>query len=171
MRSKVKAFIVVVGVLLVVTAIALIISGRGPLYGKAAEDNWVPNMLGVWGQESGAGYHFEDVTDPNCMPQYYEFTTSEGYMYITYQTGRVFAGEWNGRKLAGVILQDRTVSIQGFEPSEHRFFMTGKITGSGGKLQIEGWAHDFDDFGRPPIGGAGKDKGMGSGYGRLVKVN
>ena len=169
MRSKVKASIVVVGVLLVVTAIALIIISRGPLYGQAARDNWVPNMLGVWAPESGANYIFDDVTNPNCMPQYVEYTTAEGYVYITHQTGRVFAGAWNGRKLTGVILQDRTVSIQVFEPSEHRFFMTAKIKGSEGKLQIEGYSHDFNDFGLPEPGG--KDKGMGSGYGRLVKVN
>jgi len=169
MRTKVKAFIAVVGVLLVVTAISLIIISRGSLYGKAANDNWIPDMTGWWATERAATYTFDDVTDPTCMPVYIEGVSyPEGVFHITVQTGRVFAGTWEGgRKLTGVILPDRTVSMQAFEPSELRFFITGRLTKSGGTLQLEGYAHGFNDFGLPANG----DKNMYSGYGRLVKVD
>ncbi|MFC2169969.1 hypothetical protein ACFLRM_05340, partial [Acidobacteriota bacterium] len=61
MKTKVKTFFAVVGVLVVVTAISLIIISRGPLYGQAGDDNWVPDMIGTWTGEA-AGYLFLDVT-------------------------------------------------------------------------------------------------------------
>ena len=71
---------------------------------------------------------------------------AEGYLWITHQTGRVFAGTWETgedpdlvvRKMAGVTLPDRTVSMQAFETSEFRIFITGRMTKSGGTLQISG---------------------------------
>lgn len=170
MGSKAKAFIVVLGVLLVVTAIALIIISRRPLYGQAKEENWIPNMVGTWEREGGAAYYFDDVTDPGSIPQYVEFSTAdpEGrYLHIMYQTGRVFAAEWNGRKMAGVIMQDRTVVIQMFEPSENRFFITGKIMGSGAKPRMEGYVYQFNDFGIRP----NPDKSMSIGYATMSKID
>ncbi len=183
MKTKVKTFFAVVGVLLVVTAISLII-GRGPLYGQAENDNWVPNMIGTWGMSEGVGYYFEDVTDPACIPKYTVSSLdpdpeAEGYLHITHQTGRVFAGTWwSGsdpdvvvRKLSGVMLPDRTVSIQAFETSEYRIFITGRMTKSGGTLQISGYAHSFDDINHshgpydPYLGT------MSSGYAQLIKID
>jgi hypothetical protein len=169
MRTKVKAIIAIGGVLLVITAISLVIVVRGPLYGKATNDNWVPDMIGEWATERAAIYTFEDVTDPTCTPVYIEGVSyPEGVIHITEQTGRVFAGKWEGgHKVTGVILPDRTVSMQEFEPSELRFFITGRLTKSGDALQISGYSHMFDDFGISPD----SDKMMASTYGRLVKVN
>ena len=169
MRNKVKSFIAVVGVLLVVTVISLIIISRGPLYGKAGNDNWVPNMIGVWATERAAMYFFEDVTDLTCMPVYIEVVSDpEDYITITHQTGRVFAGTWGDRgKLTGIIMKDRTVSMQMFELSELRCFLTARMTKSGGTLQLEGYSHGFDDFGLPGNG----DMNIFSGYGRLVKID
>lgn len=170
MRAKVKTFIAVVGVMLIVTAISIIIISRGPLYGKEGEDNWVPDMIGVWTGEM-AQHYFVDVTDPTETPNYIEeSSTSEEDWHITHQTGRVFAGTFGvstERKLTGVIMEDRTVSIQMFWESETRIFFTGMMTKSGGARQISGYFHYFDDF-NP--GGTG-DKWMGSGYGRFVKVD
>lgn len=166
MRSKVKAFIAVIGVLLVVTAISLIIISRGPLYGKAAEDNWVPDLIGEWTGEAAIYFYF-DVTDPTETPKYAEAPLAHDFA-ITHQTGRVFAGTWDETKVAGVMLPDRTVSIQFLEPPERRCFMIGRITKSGGALQISGFWHFFDDFGLPS--GTG-DKWMGGGYVLLVKVD
>ena len=169
MRTKVKTFIAVVGVLLVVTAISLIIFSRGPIYGKAAEDNWVPDLIGVWTGE-GAGYGFLDVTVPYLQPVYFEGPIENG-LEITHQTGRTFAGEWGSDdggdrfKLTGVIMPDRTVSIQLFEPSEERHFITGRITRSGGTLQISAYGHFFDDFHYE------SETMMSSGYGQFTKVN
>lgn len=166
MRTKVKAFIVVVGVLLVVTAISLIIFSRGPIYGLAAEDNWVPDLTGEWTGEGAIQFYF-DVTDATETPKYAEAPFAHNFA-ITEQTGRVFAGIWDGTKVAGVMLPDRTVSIQFFEPPERRAFMIGRMTKSEGALQISGIWYFFDDFGLPT--GAG-NKWMGSGYARLVKVD
>ncbi len=169
MRTKVKTFIAVVGVMLIVTAISLIIFSRGPLYGQDAEDNWIPDMIGVWTGE-GAAYGFLDVTEPYLQPWYFEGLYENG-LEITHQTGRIFAGEWGSDdggdrfKLTGVIMPDRTVSIQLFEPSEERHFITGRITRSRGSLQISGYGHFFDDF---HLDG---QKMMASGYGQFTKVN
>jgi len=170
MRSRVKAFIVVLGVLLVVIAAALITISRRPLYGQAEEENWIPNMVGVWERVSGAAIYFADVTDPSSMPQYVELTTGdpEGrYFHIMQQNGRLFDAEWDGRKMAGVIMQDRTVFIQMFEPSENRFFITGKIMGSGAKPRLEGYSYHFADFGI----GSDSDKSMSIGYASMVKID
>ena len=51
MKNKVKTFFAVVGVLMVITAISLIVISRGPLYGQAENDNWVPDMIGWWAVE------------------------------------------------------------------------------------------------------------------------
>jgi len=91
MRTKVNAFIAVVGVLLVVTAISLIIFSRGPIYGQAAEDNWVPDLTGNW-DSPGTGYSYHDVIEyPPWEPDYYPEASlsDEGYVIITRQTGRV----------------------------------------------------------------------------------
>jgi len=166
MRTKVKAFIAVVGVLLVVTAISLVIFSRGPIYGQAEEDNWVPNLIGEWTGEAAIQFYF-DVTDAAETPKYAEAPLEHNFA-ITHQTGMVFAGTWNGTKVAGVMLKDRTVSIQFFEPPERRAFMIGRITKSEGSLQISGIWYFFDDFGLPT--GVG-NKWMGNGYARLVKVD
>lgn len=170
MRTKVKTFIAVVGVMLIVTAISIIIISRGPLYGKEGEDNWVPDMIGVWTGEL-AQHYFMNVDDASETPNYIEeSTTPEENWHITHQTGRIFAGTYGvsgERKLTGVIMEDRTVSIQMFWESETRIFITGKMTKSGGVLQISGYFHFFDDF---LFGGTG-DKWMGSGYGRFVKAD
>lgn len=168
MRTKAKAFIAVISVVLIVTAISIIIISRGPLYGKEGEDNWVPDMTGVWTGEMAQQY-FEDVTNPTEMPNYIEeSSTPEENWRITHQTGRVFAGTFgvsDERKLTGVIMEDRTVSIQMFWESETRIFFTGMMTKSGGALQISGYFHYFDDFDPSGTG----DKWMGSGYIRLFK--
>ena len=169
MRTKVKAFITVVGVLLVVTAISLIIFSRGPIYGQAAEDNWVPDLTGEWIGEA-TGYAYEDVLEyPTEEPEYYPEASlsDDGNIFITHQRGRVFAGiyELGDGKLTGVILPDRTVSIQFFEFSETRMFFTGRMTKSGGALQISGYVHMFDDFGLPE-----HNTEMGSAYVQLIKV-
>ena len=170
MKTKVKAFIAVVGITLIVTAISIIIISRGPLYGEAAEDYWVPDMTGVWTGEL-AQYYFEDVTDASETPNYIEeFSTPEENWHITDQTGSVFAGTVGvsgERKLTGVIMKDRTVSIQMFWESETRIFITGRITKSRRALQISGYVHYFDDFDPSGTG----DKWMGSGYFRFFKVD
>ena len=169
MRTKVKAIIVVGGVLLVITVISLIIILRGPLYGEAADDNWVPNLIGEWIGEA-RGYAYEDVTEwPMETPEYFagESLSDDGNIFITHQTGQVFAGtfEEGGGVFSGVIMKDRTVSIQFFELSEFRLFFTGRMTKSGGTLQMSGYVHAFDDL--QPEG----DSEMASGYVRLFKVN
>ena len=169
MRFKVKVFITVIVVLMVVTAISLVIISRGPLYGQAENDNWVPNMIGTWTGE-GAGYVFFDVTQPASEPVYFE-GPGDRDLVITHQIGRTFAGSFssgdggNRFKLTGVIMPDRTVSIQYFESSEERHFYTGRLTKSEGMLQISGYMQFFDDFRED------SDKMMASTYGRLVKVN
>lgn len=169
MRIKVNAFIAVVGVVLVVTSTGFIIS-RGPLYGQAEENNWIPDLIGAWLGES-AQYYFEDVTDPTETPNYIiESSTPEEAWHITDQTGRIFAGTVGlsgERKLTGVILPDRTVSIQMFWESETRIFFTGRMTKSGDEPQISGYFHYFDDLDPSGTG----DKWMGSGYIRVVKVD
>ncbi len=170
MKTKVKAFIAVVGVLLVVTAISLIIFSRGPIYGQAAEDNWVPDMIGEWNSELVA-YAYDDVIVLPQEPEYLagESLSDDGNIFITHQRGRVFAGtfEMGYGVLTGVIIKDRTVSIQFFELSEWRGFVTGRMTKSGGTLQISGYVHGFDDFGIRPD----SDTTMGSGYVRLFKID
>jgi len=170
MRTKVKAIIAVGGVLLVITAISLIIIVRGPLYGKASNDNWVPDLIGVWTGE-GACYVFMDVTEPYLQPEHYFEGLFENGLKITQQNGRVFAGEWgfgeegDRFKLTGVIMPDRTVSIQLFEPSEERHFITGRLKRSGGTLQISAYGHFFDDF------HCDSQQMMASGYAQYTKVN
>ena len=175
MKTKVKTFFAVVGVLVVITAISLIISSRGPLYGQAEDDNWVPNLIGVWTCEA-VGYFFEDVTDPACEPLYVEGPQDD--FVITHQTGRVFGGTWyddpnepgDNKKLTGVMLPDRTVSIQDFEPGAERVFITGRMTKSGGTLQMSGYLHFFDDFMHKHWPYEQGEKMMASGYVLLTKV-
>ena len=170
MRTKVKAFIVVVGVLLVVTAISLIIFSRGPIYGQEGEDNWIPDMTGEWDSEV-VGYAYDKVIELPQTPEYYPEASlsDDGNIWITHQRGRVFAGtfEMGDGVLTGVIMKDRTVSIQFFELSEFRLFVTGRITKSGDTLQISGYVHGFDDFGIRDE----PDTEMGSGYVRLFKID
>ena len=172
MRTKVKTFFVVGGILLVVTAISLIIIGREPLYGQGNNDNWTPDLIGEWTAEM-AGYFYDDVIDPECPPIY-----GEGYannFHITHQTGRTFAGTWyegsDKIKIAGVMLPDRTVSIQDFTPSEERNFFTGRLTISGGTLQMSGYLHSFDDFNHSHGPWRGSDRTMASAYVQLVKID
>jgi hypothetical protein len=168
MRTKVKAFIAFVGVLLAVTALSLIIIGRGPLYGKAKEKDRIPDMTGVWTYET-AQYYFEDVTNPKEEPKdRMASSTPEEDWHITHQTGRVFAGTFGFEgegKLTGVILPDGTVSIQIFWASETRIFFTGRMLNTKGISVMAGYFHYFDDF-NP--GGTG-DKWMGSGYSRAYR--
>ena len=170
MRIKVKPFFAVIGILLVVAAVSLISVSRGPLYGKTTEDNWVPDLTGVWSGE-GAAYVFMDVLEPYLEAVYYFEGLFENGLEITHQTGNVFAGEWGSDeggdrfKLTGVILPDRTVSIQWFEPSEERHFFTGRITRSEGALQISGYGHFFDDF------HSESQRMMASGYAQFTKMN
>ncbi len=168
MTTKVKAIITVVGVLLVIAAISLIIISRGPLYGENSNDNWVPDLIGEWIGEV-IGYAYGDATEwPMETPEYYEGPLSnDGNIFITHQTGQVFAGtfEEGGGIFSGVILMDRTVTIQFFELSEFRLFFTGRMTKSGDTLQMSGYVHAFDDL--QPEG----NTEMGSGYVRLFKVN
>ena len=172
MKTKVKTFFVVVGVLAVVTAISLTLISRGPLYGQAEDDNWIPNLIGTWTGEV-VGYFYEDVTDPTCEPLYIEGFLND--FFITHQDGRAFTGTWyegpDKIKIAGVMLPDRTVSIQDFTPSEERNFFTGRMTKSGGTLQISGYLHSFDDFNHRhwPFKEGGKT--MASAYVQLVKVD
>ena len=143
MKSKVKTFFAVAGVLVVIVAVSIITTSREPLHGQAGNDSWVPNMIGRWSTQ-GVGYVFEDVlsADPNLEPVYVEGDLDD--FVITRQIGRVFAGTWYDdpndpgdlKTLVGVILPDRTVSIQDFEPSEERTFITRRLTKSGGTLQI-----------------------------------
>jgi hypothetical protein len=169
MRTKVKAFLAVVVTLLVVTAISLIIISRGPLYGKAENDNWVPDLTGEWIGEV-SGYAYEDATEwPMEPPEYFagESLSDDGNIFITHQTGQVFAGtiEEDAGIFSGVIMKDRTVSIQFFELSEFRLFFTGRMKKSRGALQMSGYVHAFDDL--QPEG----NTEMASGYVQLIKVN
>jgi len=176
MRTKVKAFITVIGVLLFIAAISIIIISRGPLYGQPEYDNWVPDMIGTWTGE-GAVYLFSDVTVPS-QPEFFYISSLDRDIVITEQTGRVFAGAFgldDEYKLTGVILKDRTVSIQYFEPSEERHFFTGRLTKSGNTLQISAIMQFFDDFnhvhpgfGIPPDY---SDRMMASAYVQLVKID
>jgi hypothetical protein len=105
--------------------------------------------------------------DPNQQPIYLQ-GFSEGDFVITEQAGRVFAGtSEHGQKLTGVILPDRTVSIQAFELPEHRVFGTGRLTVSGGRRQLSAYVHLFSDFGAS----ASEDSNMASGYVRLVEAD
>ncbi len=176
MRTKVKAFIVVVGVLLVVTAISLIIISRGSLYGQPGGGSWIPDLIGEWAGE-GTAYLYDDVT---ALPEQRTLTyasgvdfSDEGNVIITEQTGRVFAGTYEGiaGTLTGVILQDGTVSIQFFERDENRMFFTGKIRRSRGTLQLEGYVHVFGDFHHIhwPFEDEEGARNMATGYGRLTK--
>jgi len=171
MRTTLKKCVAVLGVLLVVAVIGLIIS-RGPIYGQAGADNWVPDLTGEWTGEL-TGYYYDHVTDPACVPQYFK-NPFEHNLIITNQTGRVFAGALVNTddpsepgKVAGVILPDRTVSIQIFDPSELRLFITGRMKASGETLEISGYGHMFDDFGS----GSNLHATMASMYIRLVKVD
>jgi hypothetical protein len=169
MRTKVKAIIAAGGLLLVVAAISLIIIVRGPLHGKTTDDNWVPNLIGEWTSEA-TGYAYGDSTEwPMETPEYFtgESLSDDGNIVITHQTGQVFAGtfEEGSGIFSGVIMKDRTVSIQFFELSEFRLFFTGRMTESGGTLQMSGYVHAFDDL--QPEG----NTEMASGYVQLIKVN
>ncbi len=170
MRTKAKAFIAVVSIVLIVTAISIIIISRGPVYGQDAEDNWIPDLIGEWYSEA-VGYAYEDVIHLPQEPEYFEgeSLSDDGNIFITHQTGRVFAGtfEEGDGVLTGVIMKDRTVSIQFFELSEFRIFVTGRITKSGDTLQISGYVHAFDDFGIRPE----PNTEMASGYVRLFKID
>ncbi|UCE40494.1 MAG: hypothetical protein JSV17_13710 [Candidatus Aminicenantes bacterium] len=169
MRTKVEAIIAVIGVLLVITTIGLIIISRGPLFGKDNNDDWVPNLIGEWIGEAN-GYAYSDATEwPMETPEYFagESLSDDGNIIITHQTGQVFAGTFEEGYgiFSGVIMKDRTVSIQFFELSEFRLFFTGRMTKSGGALQMSGYVHAFDDL--QPEG----NTEMASGYVRLFKVN
>lgn len=164
MKTTLKICIAIVGVLLFVTTINLIIE-REPLYGQIGKDNWVPDLTGEWSAE-GYGYWFKDVTIYDDKPKYFE-GPGDRNLFITHQTGRVFAGTWEGRKLTGVVLPDRTISIQMFELTELRIFLTGKLTGSRNNLEMQGYVYQFDDFGVDDPGG----REMYTLYGRLWKIN
>lgn len=175
MRSKLKTLFAVVGALAVVTAISLIVISRGPLYGQVENDNWVPDLCGEWISEA-VGYSINNVTNPLDPPEYSEGSLSDdGNIFITEQNGRVFTGtfEEDEGKLTGVILPDRTVSIQLFEQSELRFFLTGRLTKSGNTLQISGYIHLFDDFHGFRVSPRPDDSEwvMATGYAQLTKVN
>jgi hypothetical protein len=165
MRIKVKALYTVVGILLVVTSIGLVIS-RGSLYGQAEEDNWVPDLCGTWAGEL-TGYYYPDVTQPDRI---YMKAPFQHDVIITDQTGMVFAGilvdGGDPGKVAGVMLPDRTVSIQIFDPSELRLFMTGRMKVSGSTLEISGYGHMYDD-----LIDLDSTATMASWYIRLVKVD
>lgn len=163
MKTTFKICIAVVSVLLFIAVIGLVIN-MGPLFGQIHNDNWVPDMTGEWDSE-GFGYHFNDVTDPEEEPLYFE-GSGDRTLFITHQTGMAFAGTWEGRKLTGVILPDRTVSMQAFELSELHVFVTGKLIASGGKIEIQGYYHQFDDFHKYP-----ENPDMWTLYGRLFKIN
>jgi hypothetical protein len=159
MRSKLKVLIPLVGVLLVITA---------SFYGED-EDNWVPDMTGVWTGEM-VGWGFWDVTDPSSEPFYFEEPIDHD-LVITHQAGRTFAGTVEGRKLAGVIMPNRTVSMNYYEPSEERIFITGRVTRSGSTLQISGYSHFFDDFQHRHLPYDEGDKMMASWYFQITKVD
>ena len=163
----------VVGVLLVVTAISLIIISRASLYGQTGRGSWIPDLIGEWVGKATA-YYYPDVTDQSTF-EYLDGVdfSDKGNVIITEQTGRVFAGSYEGDKgtLTGVILQDGTVSIQFFELSENRMFFTGKIRRSRGTLQLEGYVHVFGDFHDIPWPFFEEvARNMATGYGRLTKL-
>ena len=123
----------------------------GILYAQTPNDGdtWFLDPIGNWTAEM-AGYIFWDVTNPSSVvyddesgeelvqPSYGERASD---IVITHQTGRAFAAERDSvegdrRRLTGVIMPNRTVSIQIFEPSELRMFISGRLKQSGGTLQI-----------------------------------
>jgi hypothetical protein len=170
MRLTLRGYTPAIGYLLAAIALVLVIASRTPLYGQAG-DSWVPDLRGTW-NVAVMGYGFEDVTDPNSQSGYFYSPTQSDQVVITQQTERVFAGiidDPNGDdgKLVGVILPDRTVSIQVFDPSEVRLFATGRLEVSGRQLQISGYGHMFDEFGIREF----PDKTMSTVYIRLVKMN
>ncbi|NIO20820.1 MAG: hypothetical protein GTN76_08795 [Candidatus Aenigmarchaeota archaeon] len=173
MRTKVKAFITVMCILLFVTAMSFIIINRGPIYAMDDDDyddDWVPNLIGEW-ISPATGYGYEDVTNIDEIPGYGEGSLSDdGNIIITDQTGRIFTGtyELGYGKLTGVILPDRTVSIQFFELTETRIFFTGRMTKSGDTLQISGYFHIFDDYNGLHGDPAAE---MASGYAQLIKID
>ncbi len=145
----------------VIWAVGLFLVGTASLQAGEHEDSWVPDLTGLWSSEV-IGYVFEDVADPGDEPFLYEGSLDYP-LAITDQTGRVFTGKLNGAKLTGVILPNRTISIQYFELSEERIFITGRLTRSGNTLQISGYMHFFDDL------RAGGDRMMATGFIRLTR--
>ena len=171
MRLTSRAFIAAAGVLVVIAVTGFLLIPTDSLYGQNDRDSWVPDLHGAWWIELSA-YSFENVTDQDCQPEYFHESSQSDQVKIVDQTGRVFAGiiddpTGDDGKLAGVIMPDRTVSIQIFDPSEFKMFVTGKLAVSGGRLEISGYCHMYDEFGIREF----PDKTMGAGYIRLTKVD
>jgi hypothetical protein len=112
---------------------------------------------------------------PDYQPEYFEAALSEPF-HITHQTGRLFAGragkpefpEFAEGRLTGIVLPDGTVSIQFFEDTELRMLIKAKLTLTGGKYEMEGYAHLFDDLTELT---PSQSANMGTTFFRATKVN
>ena len=173
MKQKLRILSYVVGVLLVVAVIGFVITDKEPLYsqgrGGSNSNKPVPDLIGTW-QVDGTAYFIEDVNDftaPDGVPEFIQGPFED--IIITDQTGRVFAGIGVGGNdhVTGVILSDGTVSMQLFELTELRGFLTGTLDGGGTTLEISGFFHVFDDFGAA----SPSDTNMASAFVQMVKVN
>ncbi len=168
MKHKLQILVCAVSVLLVVAVIVFVVNDTEPLYGQGRSgfdaNNQLPDLIGTWRGDAEI-CSFSDVTDTSNQPVCQQIMPGEMEDFvITEQAGRVFAGIFDNfdgapdeDRITGVILSDRTVSIQLFELSELRGFLTGRLTGAGDNLEISGYFHVFDDF-----GGGGR-RGHGNG--------
>ena len=91
------------------------------------------------------------------MPAPYFHATDEPYWEVTHQNGEAFAAvafdeDGDLHAMTGVVLSDGTVSIQAFNPSEQRFFITGTVKLTNGTYVIDAQGQVFDDFGLKPFG-------------------
>jgi hypothetical protein len=132
--------------------IGLVVVARAPLYGQA---NRIPDLRGLWNgyvggcifQDAYEGYPSGSPPDPNCD------AWDDTKLNITEQNGSVFAGlgEGPGDKFTGIILADGTVSIQGFDPSNHeRILGEGTVSVRGGSYLMTGYMHIFRDPNKLP---------------------
>lgn len=97
----------------------------------------VPNLIGTWTLTTAQGVVYSGIGNPSSTPTFYSGAPT-GYVYITHQQGRAFAGySMDGTTkvfLVGVIAPDNSVSIQASGPNSSGWeFGSGKYSVVNGK--------------------------------------
>jgi hypothetical protein len=155
MFSKKRLFCAVV-VFAALICVALLVSGKQPLYAQAPGKP-VPNLIGPWELYMPTVCHFTNMVDPTvpAVPLCGTPDDTSTSIAITHQSGRVFAGNHPGAsdKLTGYLAADGTVSIHYFSPSAHErehLFITGTLGIERGTYVMRGYAHGFSELPMPP---------------------